>query len=339
MKNKKIISLALSTLLLFALICPSYATDIKAGDNVTIGGMPFGVKFFSGNMTVSGFTEVDSENGSVSPAFEAGMRENDVIIKLNNKKVQTAEEVTRTVEESDGKALIFFCKRNNEDITFTVTPVKSISAGTYKIGIWIKDSTAGIGTVTYIDPETGEFGGLGHGICSSETGELMPIRRGIVSEVKISGIDKGEVGSPGELKGYFSSGKIGIVTKNSDEGVFGIFTNVKRNPQYTSPITVASKDETKTGKATVLCTLSSNEIQEFDIEIICDNSDANAKSFAVVATDPDLIAETGGIVQGMSGSPIIQDGKLIGAVTHVLVNDPTHGYGIFIENMLKEHNG
>ena len=334
MKNKKIISAALSLILLFALICPSYAANIKAGDSVTVGGMPFGIKFFSGNMTVNGFADVDGENGSFSPAFEAGMRENDVIIKLNNKKVKTAEEVTRIIEDSNGKEVTFKCIRNGEDISFNVKPIKSISSGKFRIGIWIKDSTAGIGTVTYIDPKTGEFGGLGHGICSSETGELLPIRRGIVSDVKVSGIEKGEVGDPGEIKGYFSSGKLGIITKNSDEGVFGVFTDIISNEKYTKPVVIGSKEETKTGKATILSTLSTNEIKEYDIEIVCDHSIENQKSFVVVATDPDLIAETGGIVQGMSGSPIIQNGKLIGAITHVLVNDPTKGYGIFIENML-----
>ena len=333
MRNKKILSVVVSILLLFSLIIPSYASEIKAGDTVLLGGIPFGVKFYSGNMTVSGFSEVDGEGGDSSPAYEAGLRENDVIIKINGNEVKSAEEVTRAVENSQGKTISFICKRNDKDITLNVTPIKSRSAGTYKIGIWIKDSTAGIGTITYVDPNTGEFGGLGHGIYKSETGELLKIRRGIINDVKISGVVKGEVGAPGELKGFFSSGKNGIVNKNTDCGVFGVLTKFKESKYLRQEIEIASRDKVKNGKASVFCTLSDNTLKEYTIEINCDKCE-NSKCFNITVTDPALLAETGGIVQGMSGSPIVQEGKLIGAVTHVLVNDPTKGYGIFIENML-----
>lgn len=335
MKNRKILSFTLSLFLLFALIIPSGAAELKAGDSVYIGGMPFGVRFFTGNMTVSGFTEVDGETGNVSPAYDAGMREKDVILKIDNKDIKTAEEVTRAVENSDGKTLLFQCNRDGRNITFEVKPAKSLSAGAYKIGIWIKDSTSGIGTVTFVDKKTGFFGGLGHGICSSETGDLVSIRRGVVCNVKISGIEKGKNGTPGELRGYFSSGKTGVVTVNCDNGVFGIFSSFTPNEKYNAPLPIASRKETKSGDASILCTLSDNTISEFDIKIDTDTLDSTSKSFIISVTDPKLLEATGGIVQGMSGSPIIQDGKLIGAVTHVLVNDPTRGYGIFIENMLE----
>ena len=292
MKKKKIIAAALSIFLIILSVCPTYATVIKAGDNVMLGGMPFGVKFFSGTMTVSGFAEVDSKSGNFSPAQQSGMRINDVILKLNNKTVTTAEEVIRTVEESQGKTVTFLCNREGKDITFKVQPALSSSTGTYKIGIWIKDSTAGIGTVTYIVPKTGEFGGLGHGICSTETGELLSIRRGIVTDVTISGITKGECGTPGELKGFFSSGKTGIVTKNSSEGVFGIFSETKNKTKYKSEVKIASKEETHSGKAIILCTLASNEIKEYDIEIQCNENDKAQKSFSICITDMDLIKET-----------------------------------------------
>ena len=179
MINKKILTAVTAVILLISLIIPSYASDIKAGDKVLLGGVPFGVKFYSGNMTVSGFSEVDGEDGDSSPAYEAGLRENDIIVKLNNKEVKSAEDVTRSVENSDGKSISFTCLRDGKSITIKVKPIKSISAGTYKIGIWIKDSTAGIGTITYVDAKSGEFGGLGHGICSGDSGELLKIRRGI----------------------------------------------------------------------------------------------------------------------------------------------------------------
>ena len=333
MINKKILTAVTAVILLISLIIPSYASDIKAGDKVLLGGVPFGVKFYSGNMTVSGFSEVDGEDGDSSPAYEAGLRENDIIVKLNNKEVKSAEDVTRSVENSDGKSISFTCLRDGKSITIKVKPIKSISAGTYKIGIWIKDSTAGIGTITYVDAKSGEFGGLGHGICSGDSGELLKIRRGILNDVKISGIVKGKIGTPGELKGFFASGKNGVVTKNTENGVFGVLTNYRNDQSFKREITVAKRNEVKTGNASVFCTLTNNTVDEYNIEINCDDSE-NSKCFNITITDQKLISETGGIVQGMSGSPIVQNGKLIGAVTHVLVNDPTRGYGIYIENML-----
>lgn len=335
MKNRKILCFLMSLLFLFALIIPCEAIQLKAGDSVLVGGVPFGVKFFSGSMTVSGFADVDGENGSSSPAYEAGIREKDVILKINGEKVKTAEEVTRTVEKSDGKTLDFLCNRNGKEISFDVIPIKSITSNTYKIGIWIKDSTSGIGTVTFIDKQSGFFGGLGHGICSNETGELVPIRRGIVCNVTISGVEKGKVGTPGEIRGFFSGGKTGVVTVNCDCGVFGIFSTLTPNPKYCEPIEIGGRNEVQNGKATILCTLSENTVNEYGIEISKDSTEENSKSFTVTVTDPKLLEETGGIVQGMSGSPILQNGKLIGAITHVLVNDPAKGYGIYIENMLE----
>ncbi len=329
--KKKILSFFLVISFIFSLTCTATAKELKAGDEVLIGGMPFGIKLYTGEMIVSGFADVDGENESCSPAYKAGIRENDIILKVNNKNIKTAEEVTSEVENSNGKALNFMCKRNGTELNFNVIPIKSISSGKYKIGLWIKDCTTGIGTVTYIDEESGNFGGLGHGICSAENGNLLPLKNGIVNDVTISGVNKGEIGSPGELKGFFSSGEIGVIKKNTK---FGLFGSLKDNQKCTKVIKISSKDETVSGKAKVYCTLSENRIQEYDIEIICDAADKNSANFSVIVTDPALIQETGGIVQGMSGSPIIQNGKLVGAITHVLVNDPTKGYGIFIENML-----
>lgn len=338
MKNKKIIAILFSVILLLSMVFPSFAGNLKAGDEITLGGMPFGIKIMSRNMTVSGFTDVDGEEKSFSPAYDAGMRENDIILKVNGKNINKAEDVTKTVENSNGNNISFLCKRNKEKITINVLPIKSKSTGEYKIGVWIKDSTAGIGTVTYIDNKTGEFGGLGHGICSSDSGDLIPMTKGTVNAVTITGINKGEIGTPGELKGYFGSEKIGFVTSNTDCGVFGTLTDVNLNGNYNKTVKIANKEEIRTGKATILCTLSENKIKEYNVEIVCNEGDKETKSFSVVVTDPSLIALTGGIVQGMSGSPIIQNGKLVGAVTHVLVNDPTRGYGIFIENMLETAN-
>ncbi|MBR6650714.1 MAG: SpoIVB peptidase [Clostridia bacterium] len=336
--KKKILSFLFTLTILISLTFSVEAKEIKVGDEVLIGGMPFGIKIYTGEMVVSGFTNVDGIKESYSPAYNAGIREKDIILKINNKTIKSADDVTNEVKNSEGKQLDFTCIRKGTEMHFTVNPIKSQSMGEYRIGVWIKDCTTGIGTITYLDKESGDFGGLGHGICSTENGELLPMKNGKVNEVNISGISKGEIGSPGELKGFFSSGETGTINSNTKFGIFGIFTKPNINTNINVPIKIASKKETVSGKAKIYCTLSENCIKEYEIEIICDSTDKSATNFAVLVTDPQLINETGGIVQGMSGSPIIQDGKLVGAVTHVLVNDPTRGYGVYIENMLEVAN-
>jgi stage IV sporulation protein B len=203
--------------------------------------------------------------------------------------------------------------------------------------MWVRDSGAGIGTVTFIDPTTGAFGGLGHGICDADTGELMPMQRGIVTDVTITGVLPGAPGSPGELRGKFLPIKRGALIRNTECGVYGVFSSLPYAPE--GPLPIACKDELHTGEAYIWCTLDENGPSQYRVELSAINKNADgAKCFTVKVIDPALIAKTGGIVQGMSGSPIIQNEKIIGAVTHVLVNDPTTGYGIFIENMLNAAN-
>jgi len=214
--------------------------------------------------------------------------------------------------------------------------VFSKEEGKYVTGLYVRDSGAGIGTVTFIVPETGAFGGLGHGICDGETGELIPMQRGSVVGVTISGVVKGLAGSPGEVKGYFSSGKTGTLLGNTECGVYGILAKLPEKLPC-EPLPIGLRNTVKEGKATIYCTLDGTAPQEYDIEISDIHRDSHSnKCFTVKVTDTDLINKTGGIIQGMSGSPIIQNGKLVGAVTHVLINDPTCGYGIFIENMLDQ---
>jgi stage IV sporulation protein B len=197
--------------------------------------------------------------------------------------------------------------------------------------MWLKDSTAGVGTVTYVIPETGEFAGLGHGICDIDTGKPLPLARGIVSGVNISGIKKGSPGSPGELRAGFMGGKVGILTDNRNTGVYGILSE---HPDLV-PIELGKREEICEGKAHIISTLDNSGAKEYEVELSAINkSSTGSKSFVVTVTDKALLEKTGGIVQGMSGSPIVQNGRLVGAVTQVFVNDPTRGYGIFIENML-----
>ena len=226
--------------------------------------------------------------------------------------------------------------RKGKEIIVDVKPMMCDESGEKQLGVLLKDSSAGIGTITYINEDSLSFAGLGHGICDSSDGKLLNIKNGYVSDVKITDINKGKAGIPGELKGEIDTKKNGKIVINSEVGVFGVFSAPIQGKK--DKISIASKEEIKPGKAKIICTLDDNQRKEYNVEIsrIQHFTDSKTKNFIVKVTDEELLAKTGGIVQGMSGSPIIQDNKLIGAVTHVLVNDPTTGYGIFIENMLKE---
>lgn len=297
------------------------------------GGIPFGVKFSTEGVVVIGFCDVEGVPKSQNPAYAAGLRPKDIITKINGAEIRDAAELTRTVEDSGGKNISLTYKRDGAEKTISLTPLYSKSEGKYKTGIWVRDSGAGIGTVTYIFPETAEFAGLGHGICDGETGKLIPIERGVVLDVTVSGIKKGVSGAPGEIKGYFGSVKRGTLVKNTDCGVYGMFSQLPEG--VGEAIEVGSRRDVECGEAEILCTLDDGQRHSYKIEINEINLDAKgSKCFIINIKDPELIERTGGIVQGMSGSPIIQNGKLIGAVTHVMINDPTVGYGIFIENML-----
>ena len=298
------------------------------------GGIPFGIKFMTEGVLVVGFCDVKNGNKKSNPSSEAGLKLGDRILSVDGKILGSAEELTRLVESSQGRSLnIVYTREGNEQKT-TLTPIFCENEGSYKTGIYVKDSGAGIGTVSYIDAKTLTFGGLGHGICEGESGQLIPISKGSVVDVNINGVIKGKSGEPGELRGYFNSGKIGSLFINNDCGVFGNLAKLPDNlPSEALPI--ALKEEIKAGKAYIYTTLDGRTPQKYEIEISnIKINETRGKCFTVTATDKELINKTGGIVQGMSGSPIIQNGKLVGAVTHVLINDPTTGYGIFIENML-----
>ena len=297
------------------------------------GGMPFGVKFYTDGVTVVGFCDVESETGKVNPAAEAGLKQKDVILKVNGEVLAGASQLTEMIENCGGNPLTLTCKRGNDEFETTLKPVYCPAEARFKTGIWVRDSGAGIGTVTFIIPETGAFAGLGHGICDADTGALIPMKRGSVSDVTISSVVRGAAGAPGELKGYFNAGKVGSLLGNGPCGVWGVFSELPE--EIGEPMPIGLRNELEEGDAYILSTLDSNKVEQYDVKISNVNRDADGpKCFTVTVTDPDLLAVSGGIVQGMSGSPIIQNGKIVGAVTHVLINDPTTGYGIFIENML-----
>ena len=309
------------------------SAEALEGLTVCAGGMPFGVKFYTDGVTVVGFCDVECEKGKVNPATIAGIRQKDLILAVNGQTLTGASQLTELIENSGGNSLALHCKRGNGEFDTTLTPVWCPAESRYKTGIWVRDSGAGIGTVTFVIPETGAFAGLGHGICDADTGMLIPIKRGSVSDVTISSVVKGAAGAPGELKGYFNAGKVGSLLGNGTCGVWGVFSELPE--ELTEPMPIGLHEELQEGEAYILSTLDSNRVERYDVRISNINRDATGpKCFTVTITDPDLLAVSGGIVQGMSGSPIIQNGKLVGAVTHVLINDPTTGYGIFIENML-----
>ena len=297
------------------------------------GGIPFGIKFITEGVLIVGFCDFKNGGATVNPSSAAGLKAGDRILSINSRSLQSAEELTKIVEESGGKPLKIVYSRDGNKKETILTPLFSDSEGAYKTGIYVKDSGAGIGTISYIDPETLEFGGLGHGICEGEGG-LIPISKGSVVDVNINGVKKGEIGTPGELRGYFSSGRVGSLLINNNCGVFGAFAKIPSGLP-SEPLSIGLKEDLKSGRAYIYTTLEGCAPKKYEIEISnIKLTEAQGKCFTVKVTDKALLEKTGGIVQGMSGSPIIQNGKLVGAVTHVLINDPTTGYGIFIENML-----
>ena len=299
-------------------------------------GTSFGIKMFTDGVVIVGTADIQTDGKISNPATQAGLKTGDIILSIDGKQVDANEEVAEIIENSQGKTLEILAMRNEEPIKATLCPVKSDVDGSFKGGLWVRDSTAGIGTITFYDPNTDSFGGLGHGICDVDTGELMPLGSGEIVPVTISGIVKGQKGKAGELKGYFSSDlSIGTLSINGEAGVYG---RLDSNPvSGVSAVQVAMRHEVSPGDAKIIATLDETGPKEYDIQIESVNyrEDAVSKNLVIRVTDPELLSLTGGIVQGMSGSPIIQNGKLVGAVTHVFVNDPTRGYGIFAENMLQ----
>ena len=303
-------------------------------DEVLVLGVPFGLKVYSEGAMVVGFNDVDTHSGSVNPALNAGIKTGDIITYINGKYVESSEDVRTAILESGGKTLNFKIKRDDKELSFNVIPKKSALDGKYKAGMWVRDSTAGIGTLTFYNPSLDIIAGLGHGICDSDTGTLIPAESGQFVGAEIVGIKKSTTDETGELHGVFSGGQIADMVGNEITGVYGVNCH---NVSGDLTAKIALKQEIKLGYAKILCTLSDEGPKYYDclIEKSFTNDSSAVKNMIIKITDKELIAKTGGIVQGMSGSPILQNGKLIGAVTHVLVDDPTKGYAIFAENMLE----
>lgn len=298
-------------------------------------GTPFGIKMLTEGVLVVDLTGFDSGMGISSPARDAGIDEGDIIISISGREVSTNSDISRIIEESGGKTLGVELIRGDEHRIVFIKPALSSADGCYRAGMWVRDSSAGIGTVTFYDPATGIFAGLGHPVCDTDTGDILTMSRGEAAEVYISGVRKSSQGSPGELMGMFTSDKsCGDLILNSRAGIYG---TMKSCPVSGSAVPVAMRQEIKTGEAEIYATINGTEPEKYSVEIekidLSDSEDSH--NMIIHVTDERLLEEAGGIVQGMSGSPIIQNGRLVGAVTHVLVRDPTRGYAIFADSMLR----
>lgn len=297
------------------------------------GGFPFGIKMHTRGVLVVGMSDIQKGTRNVNPAKDAGLKVGDILTHINDMEIYRNGDVKRLVSECDGSEMKLTAIRSGTEMDFYLMPIKSEYDDGYKAGIWVRDSSAGIGTMTYYDPETLKFAGLGHAICDVDTGGVMPLFSGEIVDVNISGVNIGQSGRPGELKGSFlGDNPLGFLRINSQAGIFGVLNHPIIE---TNSIPMASNQEIQPGPAQILATVSGNKPRSFDIEIERVNySDTTlTKNMIISITDSELMEISGGIVQGMSGSPIIQNGMLAGAVTHVFVNDPTRGYGIFAENM------
>jgi stage IV sporulation protein B len=314
--------------------------DVVPNKKIVACGSTIGVKLKIKGILVIGISDVENFEGKkVLPTKLTGMKIGDLIQEANNKKINTIDELIKEIDESQGDSIILKYRRGNSYYSVEIKPIKSIDDKRYHLGLWVRESTAGIGTLTFYDPETKYFGALGHGITDIDTGTLMPVGSGELLESRILAIKKGKAGLPGELRGVFieNKNKLGIININCEYGIYGKLNDnsINKIPKKLYPIAVRS--QIKEGAATILSNIDGKKIDEYEIDILKvsrQNVDGS-KGMVIKVTDQRLLEATGGIVQGMSGSPIIQNGKIIGAVTHVLINDPTKGYGIFIERMLK----
>lgn len=305
---------------------------------VLVSGSAVGIYMETEGVLIIDTGEILSESGTTEEPAKNIVKPGDYIVAFNEQKVSSKQELIEDLSLLDGGAVTLDVKRNGETIPVSLNPVKDVQ-GKYKLGIWVRDDTQGIGTLTFVDAQ-GRYGALGHGISDVDTGELLSIQNGALYRAEILGIQKGSKGSPGELAGlirYEPKNVIGSITTNSQNGIYGNFEADTESDLSFCRMPVAYKQELTVGPATIRCCIE-DEVQEYEAEItkIDMNHEDTNKSFVIHVTDERLLEATGGIVQGMSGSPVLQNGKLVGAVTHVFVQDSTSGYGIFAETMLEQ---
>ena len=299
-------------------------------------GNTIGLKLYTEGVLVVGMSEIEGEK----PYEDTGIKEGDRIIKIDKEKISNTEDLVQTVNSSQGKEVqITYIKEDtNEEKVTNILPAKT-KDNEYKLGLWVRDAAAGVGTLTFYEPDSKMFAALGHGITDIDTGSLVTIANGELVCSNIVSITKGEKGNPGEIRGSIEGeAKLGDISKNTSFGIFGKISNKTRLEINQNEIEVLARNEIKQGKAQIICELEEGKKKTYEIEIqkIYTANNKDNKSMIIKVTDRELLEKTGGIIQGMSGSPIIQNGKFVGAVTHVLVNDPTTGYAVFADMMLKQ---
>lgn len=298
-------------------------------------GNAIGMKLYTDGVLVVGMSEIEGKK----PYENSGIKEGDRIVQIDKKAIDNTEDLMEAVNKCSGKEISVKYIRDNTTITTSIKPIKN-SGNQYKIGLWVRDAAAGVGTLTFYEPSSGMFGTLGHGILDVDTSELIKIANGELVTTNILNITKGKKGDPGEIRGTIESGHtIGNIDKNTSFGVFGTLNKTPYiNIQNDDEIEVALREEIKIEDAQIICELENGKREKYNIKIqkVFLNNNKDNKSMLIKITDEKLLEKTGGIIQGMSGAPIIQNGKFIGAVTHVLVNDPTIGYGVFADIMIKQ---
>lgn len=317
-----------------------FTVNVIPNTVVIPSGEAIGLRLFTSGVLVVGMSEIKGEdNNNHMPYKDSGIKEGDMITKVDNEVITCTSDLTKKINSSNGNAVTLTYKRDGNNYNTNMIPTKT-DEDEYKLGLWVRDAASGVGTISFYEPRTGEFAALGHGILDVDTEELIDIARGDIVTSKIISIVKGEKGNPGELQGSIENGKIiGEVYKNTNFGIYGKLNNIENlKKEGVNEMKVMPRDEVKEGKASILCTLENNKQEEYEIEIekVYTSSNRANKNMIIKVTDERLLQKTGGIIQGMSGSPIIQDGKFVGAVTHVMVNNPEKGYGIFADTMLKQ---
>ncbi len=298
---------------------------------VVLGGENFGIKIYTNGVVIVGMDCVETENGTKNPAKEAGFKVGDIIKTVDGVFVQSNSHFAKIMQSSNGEELTIKIERQGKEQNISFRTLKEKDTNKYRAGLWVRDSTAGLGTISFYNPENGSFAGLGHGVYDIDTGKILPLGKGEVCSVTINDIYESKKGNIGELCGILDSKVKGTLCINCEMGVYGFVTCPQKEK-----IPVAIKSEVKTGKAQIACSVN-NKVDYYDIEItkVYSKSPSVNKDMVIKITDEKLIDITGGIVQGMSGSPIIQNGMLVGAVTHVFVNNPKQGYAILAEKMLE----
>lgn len=317
----------------------NYSVDVIDRPLITPGGNAIGVRMNTKGVLVVAVTEViDIDGNRSSPAREAGLKVGDSIIEIDGEKIVSSEQVVKILNEAKENEIQILVLRNKNEFISKSKPIQCLQDNAYRLGIWVRDKTSGIGTMTYYDEETNSFGALGHGITDMDTGSLLTVEKGLIMNAKISDVEQGKKGTPGEIRGVFykTDDILGEIEANTTFGIYGNLLDGDMKIKNKEKIPIGFKEEVELGKAYIMSTLEDNIVEMFEIEIqkLEAQSSPSQKSMIIKVTDGKLLEKTGGIVQGMSGSPIIQNNKLIGAVTHVFVNDPTKGYGLYIEWML-----